>query len=113
VPTPLFMTLLTVKDMATRLRVKEKTIYAWASQGKIPCVKVNGVIRFEARKIELWLQKCHVPVGVPCTSVSKRRGSATSVDHLIESATRAVYTSHGETRPIASPHGKERTNGAR
>ena len=42
------MTLLTVKDMATRLQVKEKTIYAWASQGKIPCVKVNGVIRFDA-----------------------------------------------------------------
>ena len=108
------MTFLTVKDMATRLQVKEKTIYAWASQRKIPCVKVNGVIRFDAREIEQWLQRCHVPVGPPrMPATSWRKGSATSVDHLIESAKRAVYTSHGETRPVASPNGKERTNGAR
>ena len=108
------MTLLTVKDMATRLQVKEKTIYAWASQGKIPCVKVNGVIRFDERAIEPWLQTCHVLVGPPRMPATNRRtGAATSVDSLIESATRAVYTSHGETRPIASPNGKERTNGAR
>ena len=107
------MTLLTVKDMAPRLQVKEKTLYVWASQGKIPCVRVNGVIRFDERAIEQWLQKCHVPVGPPRMPVKNRRkGSATSVDHLIESATRAVYTSPGETT-IASPHGKERTNGAR
>src|SRR5437879_13736321 len=108
------MTLLTVKDMATRLQVKEKTIYAWASQGKIPCVKVNGVIRFDERAIEQWLQKCHVPIGPPCMPAKNRRkGSATNVDHLIESATRAVYTSHGETRPVASPNGREGANGAR
>lgn len=108
------LSLLTVKDMAVRLQVKEKTIYAWASQGKMPCVKVNGVIRFDERVIEHWLQACHVPVGplrMPATN--RRTGAPSSVDHLIESATRAVYTSHGETRPVASPHGKERTNGAR
>jgi excisionase family DNA binding protein len=106
------MTLLTVKDMATRLQVKEKTIYAWASQGKIPSVKINGVIRFDAREIEQWLQRCHVAIGprrMPTTS--RRKGSATSVDHLIESAKRAVYTSHGETRPIASPFREEEVNG--
>jgi len=108
------MTLLTVKDMATRLQVKAKTIYAWASQGKMPCVKVNGVIRFDERAIEQWLQTCQVPVGPPRLATPNRRtGPATSLDHLIESATRAVYTAHGETRPVASPHGKERTNGAR
>ena len=108
------MTLLTVKDMATRLQVKEKTIYVWASQGKIPCVKVNGVIRFDERAIEQWLQTCHVPVGRPSTSsVSARRGFTTNVDHLIESAKRAVYTARGETRPVASPDGREGANGAR
>lgn len=108
------MTLLTVKDVAARLQVKEKTIYAWASQGKIPSVKINGVIRFDEREIERWLQACHMPIGQPCTSAgSKRRASATSVDHLIESAKRAVYTAKGETRPIASPYGKEGADGAR
>jgi excisionase family DNA binding protein len=108
------MTLLTVKDMATRLQLKEKTIYAWASQRKIPCVKIHGVIRFDASEIEQWLQNCQVSVGVPCpSSVRTRSGSATSVDHLIERAKRAVYTPRGETRPIASPDGREGANGAR
>jgi excisionase family DNA binding protein len=107
------MTLLTVKDMATWLQVKEKTIYAWTSQGKMPCVKVNGVIRFDAREIEQWLQTCHVPVGPPRRpATNRRKGPAASVDHLIESAKRAVYTSPGETT-IASPDGREGANGAR
>ncbi|MGH9784230.1 MAG: helix-turn-helix domain-containing protein [Terriglobia bacterium] len=94
--------------MAARLQVKDKTIYAWVSQGKIPCVKVNGVIRFDPGEIEPWLQQCHVPTGLHHRLVKNRRkGSATNVDHLIESATRAVYTARGETRPVASPYGKE------
>ena len=108
------LSLLTVKDLATRLQVKDKTVYAWASQGKIPCVKVNGAIRFDATEIEQWLQECHVSIGPPHRPVThKRKGSATSVDSLIESAKRAAYTAHGEIRPVASPHGKERTHGAR
>ena len=102
------LSLLTVKDLATRLQVKDKTVYAWVSHGKIPSVKINGVIRFDAIEIEQWLQHCHVPTGPPHRLVKNtRKGSSTSVDHLIESATRAVYTSHGETRPVASPDGKE------
>ena len=101
----------TVKDMAARLQVKDKTIYAWVSQGKIPCVKVNGVIRFDPGDIESWLQHCHVPIGPPrLRGTHRRTGSAQAsegVDSLVESATRAVYTSHGETRPVASPDGKE------
>ena len=108
------MTLLTVNDMATWLQVKAKTIYAWASQGKMPCVKINGVIRFDERAIAHWLEICQVPVGPPRLPAKNRRtGPATSLEHLIESATRAAYTARGETRPVASPHGKERTNGAR
>ena len=105
------VSLMTVKDMATRLQVKDKTIYAWVSQGRIPCVKVNGVIRFDAREIELWLQQCHVPIGPPRMPVKPRRNGSVQardgVNRLVESAKRAVYTSHGETRPVASPYGKE------
>lgn len=107
------MKLLTVKDVAAQLQVKEKTVYAWASQRKIPCAKINGVIRFDAKEIEEWLQKCHVQIGQPCTSTGgKRRDSRTDVDTLIENAKRAVHTLRGETRPVASPFREEGANGA-
>ena len=111
--TSLLRVLLTVKDLATRLQVKEKTVYAWVSHGKIPSVKINGVLRFDATEIKQWLQECHVPIGPPHISVRhKRKRSATSVDSLIESAKRAVYTARGETRPVASPFRREDANGA-
>ena len=96
--------LLTVKDMATRLQVKDKTVYAWASQGKIPCIKINGAIRFDPGEIEQWLQQCHVPIGPPrMPKKTRRKGSATNVDHLIESAKRSVYTSHGGNPTSSEP----------
>lgn len=108
------MTLLTVHEMASRLQVKDKTIYAWVSQGKIPCMKLNGVIRLDERDIEQWLQRCHVSVGPrPMSSTRRWKGFAIGVDALIEGAKRAVYTTHGETRSIASPSRKEEMNGAR
>ena len=104
--------LLTVKDLATRLQVKDKTIYAWTRQGKIPSVRINGVIRFEVTEIEQWIRDCHVSIGPPQMPATPRRSrSALNVDHLIESAKRAVYTRRGETKPIASPFRKERANG--
>ena len=107
------MELLTVQEVAARLQVKVKTIYAWAKQGKIPCLRINGVIRFDAGDIEQWLQNSHVPVGPPRRpSRNRRQGSAMRVDDLIEQAKRAVYTAHGETRPLASPFRKEDRNGA-
>ena len=107
------LSLLTVKDMAARLQVKDKTVYAWASQGKIPSVRINGALRFDAIEIEQWLQECHVSISPPHRPVTKRRkGSTTSVDSLIESAKRAVYSARGETRPVASPFRREEANGA-
>ena len=108
------MRLLTVKDVAIRLQVKDKTVYVWANQGKIPALKLNGVIRFEEQALERWLQACQVPTERPSRSVrSRHTGSAINVDHLIENAKRAVYTPRRETRPIASPFGEEERNGTR
>ena len=107
------MPLLTVKDVAARFQVKDKTVYAWAAQGKIPAMKINGVIRFDEHEIERWLQARQVPTERPVRSVkSWRTGSASNVDHLIERAKRAVYTQRGETRPLASPFREEERNGA-
>ncbi|MDH4080656.1 MAG: helix-turn-helix domain-containing protein [Nitrospira sp.] len=82
--------LLTVKDLSTWLNVKPSTLYLWAAQGKIPCRKIHGVLRFEPDAITSWLRSFD--------SISAKtippliRHSKRGADQLIEAAKRAVYT---------------------
>ncbi|HXF92463.1 MAG TPA: helix-turn-helix domain-containing protein [Nitrospiraceae bacterium] len=100
--------LLTVKEVAARLQIKQATVYAWASQGKIPCLKVNGAIRFDADDIEAWLQACRRGAAQAPPSTGKSTWARSEIDRAIAAAKRAVYTArHGEPRPASSPRGKE------
>lgn len=47
--------LLTIDELASILKTKEKTIRQWVYQGKIPSIKVNGLLRFGLREIQSWL----------------------------------------------------------
>lgn len=103
--------LLTIKDLSKRLNIKPSTLYLWAAQGKIPCQKIHGLIRFEPEVITLWLRSFdgRQPNSIPsCT-----RQSSVDLVELLEAAKRDAYTSdHGETLS-PSPNGKENENGAR
>ena len=104
--------LLTIKDVSAWLKIKPSTLYLWAAQGKIPCQKIHGLIRFERDTVQGWLesfqQQPHKPV--PSFTRTIRR----DLDQLIEAAKRDAYTPrHGETRPTASPKEKEVDDGAR
>jgi predicted DNA-binding transcriptional regulator AlpA len=97
--------LFTIKDLSAQLNIKPSTLYLWAAQGKIPCRKILGLIRFEPEAIASWLrsfessQRTTIP---PFT-----RESQLGLHQLIEAAKREVYTSgHGETI-TPSPTGKE------
>jgi excisionase family DNA binding protein len=90
------MTLLTVKDIAARLHVKEKTVYAWASQAKIPSIRINGVRRFYESEIEAWLQNCRMtqtPRRLPSKMNNYPPSPKIDLDTLIARAKRDVYTS--------------------
>lgn len=50
--------LLTVKDVAPLLGAKGSTIYQWAELGQIPCIKLNGSLRFDIDDISEWIQSC-------------------------------------------------------
>jgi excisionase family DNA binding protein len=50
--------LLTIKELSGFLKVKEKTLYQWAQSQKIPCLKFNGVLRFDLDEIEAWVKSC-------------------------------------------------------
>ncbi len=46
--------LLTVKELSLFLHMHPKTVYKWIDAGKIPYLKINGLIRFVKREIEEW-----------------------------------------------------------
>jgi excisionase family DNA binding protein len=47
--------LLTARQVAAILRVHSKTVYKWAAQGKLPCVRPQGLLRFMRHDINRWL----------------------------------------------------------
>lgn len=49
--------LLTPKDVAKLLNCKPSSVYSWAKEGKIPAIKLNGLLRFELKEIEEWINK--------------------------------------------------------
>jgi len=48
-------TLLTIKQVAVWLNMRPSTLYAWAGQGKIPCRKIHGLIRFDLEEVARWI----------------------------------------------------------
>ena len=92
--------LLTIKDLAAQLRIKSSTLYAWASQGKIPCVRIYGLIRFRSEDIEGWLSGFAKIRPVLPDYTNRGR----DIDEIIAAAKRAIYNPrHGETGPALSP----------
>ena len=47
--------ILTVSEVAAYLRIKEKTAYRLAGEGKLPAFKVGGSWRFMRTEIEQWI----------------------------------------------------------
>lgn len=92
--------LLTIKELAEQLRIKPGTLYAWASQRKIPCVRIHGLIRFRPEEIEGWLSG--FAQHRPALPDHANRGG--DIDVIIAAAKRAIYNPrHGETGPALSP----------
>lgn len=44
--------LLTVKEAADFLQITENTIYLWARQGKLPCIRFGTSIRFDPDELK-------------------------------------------------------------
>ncbi|KJF97234.1 methylation-associated defense system helix-turn-helix domain-containing protein MAD1 [Photobacterium leiognathi] len=48
--------ILTLKEVATYLKLAEKTAYRLASEGKLPGFKVGGSWRFKKDDLEKWIE---------------------------------------------------------
>ncbi len=103
--------LLTIKDLSTWLKIKPSTLYLWTAQGKIPCQKIHGLIRFDRDKVLAWLQSFDRKSASSLPMCTRTKHA--DVNGIIEAAKRDAYTArHGETIS-PSPSGKENEDGAR
>ena len=103
--------LLTIRDLSQQLRIKPATLYAWAAAGKIPCLKIHGVLRFDPKAVEDWLSSFAArSESFPLQLGLAEQGD--SVDELIARAKRAVYTSRRGRPDQDRANGKEVGNGS-
>jgi excisionase family DNA binding protein len=87
------MALLTIHDVAQWLTVKPSTLYGWVAQGKMPALKILGVLRFRREDIEALLEACQIQQpNLSRRPIEPLRQGLTNVDVLIAEAKRAVYT---------------------
>jgi excisionase family DNA binding protein len=49
--------ILTIKEVAEYLKIKEKTAYKLAAEGKLPGFKAGGSWRFRRSEIEKWIER--------------------------------------------------------
>ena len=49
--------IMTVREVATYLKIKEKTAYRLAAEGRIPGFRVGGSWRFRVSDIERWIEE--------------------------------------------------------
>jgi excisionase family DNA binding protein len=111
-PRFMFDMLLTIKEVSGWLNIKPSTLYLWAAQGKIPCRKIHGLVRFEQDAILRWLDSFMDDQSKPVSHLLDHR-TTRDVDVLIATAKRTVYIPrHGEARPKSGLIGKEETDGA-
>ena len=98
------MQFLTIKELSKLIKVKEKTIYYWASVGLIPCFKLNGVLRFDQEEIEQWIKNSKImPKGKKKfkPKVIKNTEINNIVKKVIESVQGERYNAlNGEARPV-------------
>ncbi|MBI3608422.1 MAG: helix-turn-helix domain-containing protein [Nitrospirae bacterium] len=107
-----------IKAIARYLAIKPSTLYAWVAQGKIPYIKIHGLIRFQPAEIEAWIttfqKKGENGRRLDLSKTFWRTGKNHDVDALIAKAKQQVYDApHGETGPTSSPSRKEGKHGAR
>ena len=92
----MYLHMLNVKELSAWLNIKPSTLYLWASENKIPCRRIHGLVRFEPEAIQAWLKGFETnsvkPFSLPTRHYTR------DLDQLIEASKREVYTSrHGET----------------
>jgi len=95
---------LTISELSDWLQVKPGTLYAWTSQGKIPHLKIHGLVRFQADEIQQWLTSFYSQKANSLKLKGKKSDGLNHLDTIIVRAKQEAYNSnhgkpgHGRTR---------------
>jgi excisionase family DNA binding protein len=46
---------MTIQEVSDWLQIKPKTLRQWIYLDKIPSLKINGLVRFDKRQLDLWM----------------------------------------------------------
>lgn len=99
--------LLTPDEVSKILNCRPATIYAWAKTGRLPAYKLGGLLRFDLKEIEEWIESQRINIE-PYPSRSLKKQGKGDIDKIIKSVIDSVkgtsYNTHHkrETRPIQS-----------
>lgn len=103
--------IVTVKEVAGLLRAQTSTIYAWAAAGRIPAIKINGILRFDLSEIKDWIDQNRLKTKEnqeKATGKTFNPNRRVDVDGIVRSAI-DTYAGSG----ISSSQGETRSNQAR
>jgi len=73
---------LKIKDMTALLNIKEKTLYEWIKDKKLPAYKINHQFYFNAGEIKEWVLKNNIPVS--SEFLEKTEGAPINLPELLE-----------------------------
>jgi excisionase family DNA binding protein len=82
------MKLITIKQLAESISIKESTLYFWAARGEIPHYKIGQLVRFSPKEVEEWLEKFRKDCCIPVKQAKRRRrnSACSDVDKIVRKA---------------------------
>lgn len=76
--------LLTSNEVAEILNCRPNTVYVWAEKGKLPSLKIHGLVRFDKAAVEAFIRSCQVASPAPAPKI--RTNSITNIDSIVDRA---------------------------
>ena len=83
--------MLTVIQVSKMLNIKVSTIYSWVAQGKIPHVKIHGIIRFHPHEVDQWVNSFTRNQSRKSTIFINKDRDGDYLERLVAKAKREVY----------------------
>ncbi len=102
--------LLTVEDVAAMISCGPSTIYEWAKSGRIPSLKLNGLVRFVPEEVQEWILNKRQSAPDPGKSLGRLSKRVTGMD--VNTVIRNTIDGEKKRNYNFSPKGEARPNQA-